>query len=631
MAEMSLRYKVSLMLLIIFILYAGLSYGVQRLIIFPRFVALEIDEAKKDMERCMEAIGREIHHLDLATHDWAAWDEAYQFVENRNRNFVKVNLVPELFETYRLNLIYFYNLKGELVWGKACDLATGQNLEIGDFSPGALSRNHLLLAHQNVTDCVAGIFMTERGPILLASRPIVRSNWKGPIRGTLIMGRFLGQKLVNKLVEQTLVKFQVQPIQKSSFSSEQRKLVARITPANPFLISDVDEKLLQVYTTYPGINGMPAILIRAEVTRGITAKGITAIWFATASIIGAALVVLTVLWLLLKHTVVGPLSDFTGHVTAIGNGSLEEYLPVNRKDEIGVLSAEFNRMLCQLSEARQKLLEQSYHSGMAEMASGVLHNIRNALNPMIVDIYELRQDLKRAPLDQIALAQAELAQEISLDNRRQDLNHFLELAYGSVLRLFQETQVNLDSLSDKTAQIEKILADHEKFSHARRPTERFRLDEVINSALTLLPDKLQNTMVVKVDPGITEIGLIRTHRASLLQVFANILTNAAESIQRKGSLNGTVTISAGVNLKEGDNLLHIQISDNGEGIEAVNLGRIFERGFSLKQKPSSGLGLHWCANTISALKGHLYAESDSNGQGACFHLVLPRNYEPSND
>jgi sensor histidine kinase regulating citrate/malate metabolism len=101
------------------------------------------------------------------------------------------------------------------------------------------------------------------------------------------------------------------------------------------------------------------------------------------------------------------------------------------------------------------------------------------------------------------------------------------------------------------------------------------------------------------------------------------LINAAESIQRKGITPGQVRIQAAVERRDGRELKHIQICDSGEGIEPQILERIFERGFSSKPKSASGIGLHWCANTISAMKGCIYAESKGRDQGACMHLLLP--------
>ena len=61
---------------------------------------------------------------------------------------------------------------------------------------------------------------------------------------------------------------------------------------------------------------------------------------------------------------------------------------------------------------------------------------------------------------------------------------------------------------------------------------------------------------------------------------------------------------------------------NGTGIAMEQMPHLFERGFSTKTR-GSGIGLHWCANTVSAMGGRIYATSPGIGQGACLHLLLP--------
>jgi sensor histidine kinase regulating citrate/malate metabolism len=70
--------------------------------------------------------------------------------------------------------------------------------------------------------------------------------------------------------------------------------------------------------------------------------------------------------------------------------------------------------------------------------------------------------------------------------------------------------------------------------------------------------------------------------------------------------------------------LHLHCKDDGIGIAADNLDRVFEKGFSTKSKATNyGIGLHWCANAIGALGGRLWAASDGPGHGASMHLMVP--------
>ena len=102
----SLKIKVLLTLVTFFLMYGTVDYGIQHYIIYPSFVQLEQDEAVKDSKRLTEAIKREIHHLDGLCHDWAAWDDTYDYVVTPNEEYSESNLKLSTFTDNALNLIY---------------------------------------------------------------------------------------------------------------------------------------------------------------------------------------------------------------------------------------------------------------------------------------------------------------------------------------------------------------------------------------------------------------------------------------------------------------------------------------------------------------------------------------------
>jgi two-component system NtrC family sensor kinase len=623
---MSLRSKILLILLVVVTLYAALDYGIQRLVVFPSFIALEQHEAKKDLERCFEALRRESYHLDTFNHDWAAWDDTYEFVRDRNTDYISSNLVAQTFIDNKLNLIYVCDEAGRVVWGEIRNVDTWQRMHLKGFPAESLPPTHPLLSHASVDSAIAGVFTTEHKPMLVSSRPIVTTNNEGPIRGTLIMGRFLSEDSVQTLVEQTRVNFRLWPITGHAIPEAQREVLNDISDDQPLLISDHDNNLLLVYAIFPDIQDNAALLVRADIPREISARGAAALRFALLSILVGAIVILLVLFVLLQRTVVAPMAKLTAHVVAIGKtDNLSARLSLPRRDEIGILAQECDRMVAQLSEARKKLLEQSYHSGMAEMASGILHNIRNSLNPMVVDIDVLRQELRKAPIEKIEMARTELTDGTPSSQRRKDLNTFLDLANKNLATLIRKVRAKLDDVASRASHIEEILPERDTLSLRQRPMEGVRLDELVRDSIALIPGHLCEGVSVEIDPSVGKIGSVRAHRASLWQILANLLVNAAESIKRADLISGKIEIRGDAEQVDGIDMIHLRICDDGQGIDPKNLDRIFKRGFTTNKKGSWGIGLHWCANTIAAINGRLYAESAGIGHGACFHLLFPRD------
>jgi sensor domain CHASE-containing protein len=621
---MSLRWKTSLIVVIVITFYAALDYGIQRLIIFPSFVELEHKEAKKDLERCFEAISREIYHLDTFNHDWAAWDDTYQFVQDRNAEYATSNLVAETFVQNGLNLIYVCDENGKVVWGEIRDIETWKKIHLEEFPASSLPPAHPLLSHDNVDSAIAGIFTAELGPMVVSSRPVVTSVNTGPIRGTLIMGRFLNEDAVKTLARQTRVNFHLWSIRGDAMPKPERKLLKNINNNQPLLVDAADNNLVYVYATYPDVKGKPALLVRADISKEISVQGSTALRFALLSILVAGMILLLFLFVLLQRTVVTPVEGLTSHVVAIGRSDdLSARLSLDRGDEIGTLAREFDGMVKKLKEARHRLLEQSYQAGMVEMASGIMHNIRNILNPMIVDIEGMRQELRKTPTEKMELARNELTAGSPSSGRKKDLLKFIVLSNKKLSTLALDMGTKLEHVLDRALHIEEILPDRVRLSQWKKSLEKVKLEELLRDAVALIPNDLLNDIALEIEPSIAKLGSIKTHRISVLHVLANLLINAAESIKRSTSLSGEVKIRGNIEEIDDVRMLHLEIHDNGDEIDATNLDRIFERGFTIKRQGSAGIGLHWCANAIAAVNGRLYAESKGSGHGASFHLLLP--------
>ncbi len=85
------------------------GYTAQVRAIMPHFFRLERDNAEKDLARCVDAIGREAHHLEQFCADWAVWDDAYQFAQDKGQSFIDTNVNWRTLEANSgLNLLLFY-------------------------------------------------------------------------------------------------------------------------------------------------------------------------------------------------------------------------------------------------------------------------------------------------------------------------------------------------------------------------------------------------------------------------------------------------------------------------------------------------------------------------------------------
>ncbi len=359
---MSLRSKVAIIVMGIFLFYATVDFGIQRFIIFPSFLSLEQEEAVKDSKRVLQAIHREIHHLDSIVYDWASWDDTYAFVESLSSHYIEANLPITTFTDNNLNLIYICDKNGKVIWGEIHDLETEAKIRVENFPKDRLPKTHPLISYETKNkplsdETVSGVYMTPNGPMIIASRPILNIINEGPSRGSFIMGRFLTPPMVKTLADQTQVDFQIFPVQTDSIPEHLRGILTQLTDKSPYLIeTNKDDDQMQVYTAYPDIKGNTALLIKSGIPRKITAQGFATIHYAMLSDLVAGLGALIVLLLLLKWAIVKPIARLTGHAMEVRKtGDLSKQLSSQRQDEIGILAGEFDDMLIQLGNRSDEL------------------------------------------------------------------------------------------------------------------------------------------------------------------------------------------------------------------------------------------------------------------------------------
>jgi sensor domain CHASE-containing protein len=186
---MTLKKKILGLVLVLMTVTAIMDFAIHRWVIYPTYTAMEQAQAQKDLARCVAALQSEIGHLDAFANDWAAWDDTYRFMSEQTKAFIVSNLGPQTFLDNALNLMAFYDLNGNQVWSRTYNLATGHPAPIHPFSAPSLAPTHPLLNRAGADMPIRGIFVTDQGPILIASRAIVTSARQGPVKGSLIMGR----------------------------------------------------------------------------------------------------------------------------------------------------------------------------------------------------------------------------------------------------------------------------------------------------------------------------------------------------------------------------------------------------------------------------------------------------------
>jgi len=624
---MSLKYKISLIIVGIFIISGLANYAIQQFIIFPSYINLELDEAKKDLQRSEKALKREIFHLSNLCRDWAAWDDTYDFVISQSEDYIKSNLILSSFTDNELNLIYILDTDGRVVWGEIHDIETGEIQELSDFPKDILHKPHPLIPskidNNKLSEMkISGIFMTEKGPMLVSSRPILTSNDEGPVRGFFIMGRLLNEEIIKGLIEQTEVNFQIFPIKDITLPKIIKEIPDQITKVSESYIEKDGVNNLLIYSIYPDVENRPCILIKVKVPRIITSRGKATLKYATIAIILLAIIITIFILLFLQKIILRPIKDLTNHTLKIRKtGNISKKLYTKRQDEIGTLIRNFNSMLSTLElknselikvnkelrddiaarEKAEKALEESEEKNnrlkrmeaLGLLAGGVAHDLNNILSGII-----LYPDLLLTGND-FSEKQRKIIKSIQLSGER------AAAVVADLLTVAQGVATSTEVMS-----VNYIITDY-----INSPEHQRFIQSHPNVIVETILD--QNLFMIKGSP------------AHISKIVMNLVFNAAEAIKN----DGVITISTknqylDRNLKGYDDIVIgeyviLSVSDNGSGIPQKDLGRIFEPFYSRKilGRSGTGLGLTIVWNTVHNHNG--YIDVETSNKGTTFRAYFP--------
>jgi len=286
----------------------------------------------------------------------------------------------------------------------------------------------------------------------------------------------------------------------------------------------------------------------------------------------------------------------------------------------------------ELDELNRKLVETSRQAGMAEVATGVLHNVGNVLNSVNVSLTLVRDRLRRSEVDSLSkLARLIHAHEASLDQfLTQDpkgrlVPRFILQLAEQLAGERQMLQHEHEQLMRNVDHIKEIVTMQQSYASVSGILETVSLAGLVDDALHLHTGGLDRHGV-KVVRRYSPVPPMLLDKHKVLQILVNLVHNAKYAITEANPAERQLTVAI---QRNGDEHVRVSVTDNGIGIPAESLTRIFSHGFTTR-KGGHGFGLHSGANAAKEMGGTLCAESRGPGLGATFTLELPLNCPKAN-
>ena len=621
-ATKSVQEKMTITLLVVVTALALLSFVTLQKVVAPAFDKLELDHARTDLVRAQRAIQNDLDNLSAITGDWGLWDDAYDYVTGEYPYFEESNLVRPTLSNLDLNLLAVYDADASIVWGRVehADAILGiESLQVLD--PGTETAEYLI-THTELDAHTDGLIGTALGPMLISSWPVTRSDGTGPIAGTMIMGQLLDQDRRDSLRQRTEVQLSWQTIDTDTIV-EPYFAVSLNMPGSSSIRHETTTNTINSTGLLVDLFNEPLVILQVASARNISALGKSTVNGALLFLAVAGVIVAVVAGFLLRRLIVLPLEGLANHITGIRkSGDLSQRLNESRNDEIGSLARQFDKLTMEVHDARMQLLDQSFKAGKADAAAEVMHNIRNAMTPLVNGLDRLAKNFTATTTLRVVQATDELGDPDCAEDRREKLVTYVQSAFAHVQATNEDAVENLAIATKQAHQVEAILADQAKHARVKPILEDFDLGKLIEEAALVIPKSDDTNIDLLMEPELNNFR-VRGHRVGVLQVLGNVMLNAFESIERTDETCGNIAVSATNETIEDKQLIRLTIKDNGCGFDDAVRKEIFRRGFSSKDGHMSGLGLHWCANALATMDGGIQAESSGPGLGAEIHVLLP--------
>jgi PAS domain S-box-containing protein len=353
---MTLRNKTLLIISATTITLILALYISSNIILLSGFSKIEEKDARQNIRRVHSALSSDVSNLRHFVRDWASWNSTYDFMEDGNREYIKANLTDEMFPNPRINFILYFDLEGQIKFSKGFDLAKKVETPIPQDLQEYIADNNRLINHIDTDSHFEGIIILQDGPMVIASCPILTGENKGPIRGTLIMGRYFNRTEVQRLASTTYLPLKMRLLEDQDMPRDFLEAQTEMAKDDSVFIHPVSDQSISGYTFIRDIHDEPCIIMKVAMPRDmfIQAKYSLALYLISMMLIG--LTICAVVSLLFEKMIGNRLAHLSDGVRnfdpTLQSSTKVEY---GGNDELAFLGASINKMLSDLALSRSEL------------------------------------------------------------------------------------------------------------------------------------------------------------------------------------------------------------------------------------------------------------------------------------
>ena len=345
----TIRARIIGIMAIMLLLTGAMIYIILNNVMLDKINLLENKYTVENVEHAKDEIKKEIDLLNTIIVDWAVWDNSYQFMIDRNFQYIDSNISDDTLNNLKVNLMIFIDNEGEIVYSQGYDLGEKQTIPI-DYKLFDYLDIKNLVKNNDIHYRKSGmITLNGKDFILISICPILKSNGEGPINGYMILGANFTKEKIFEIEQELNSSVKIEYLNEFDFDRKYFDLKKNNTS-----VHILNKEKIIGNSFIENIDGKPSFLLSIEKDRDINKIGVSGIEATLISLFTLFIAFSFFIILILDRGILKRLQDLSYEIRKIGEGKdLSRRLKKQvEQDELSDVSEEINGMLYSLEKSQ---------------------------------------------------------------------------------------------------------------------------------------------------------------------------------------------------------------------------------------------------------------------------------------
>ncbi|HOD41938.1 MAG TPA: CHASE4 domain-containing protein, partial [Candidatus Wallbacteria bacterium] len=352
---MNIRFKLLVIVTLTIVLSITLIYYAISSIMLKSYLDIE----SKYMDSKIEGVTRMITHMceEFSTKmsDWAMWDDTYNFMSDRNAQYIESNINYESMRSLDIDFILFANGSEEIILDCFFDHKNGKISASPDSLKNSLIHiSRRLLSKTKKTE-IARLVSLESKPAIVSSDIILKTGGRGTANGFLIYGRFIDEAEISKLNKMTALNLGFNEIIDCRLD-ESQKVSAAADVLKYSLHKSLNNDFITCHLIFNDFNDKPLFILNFKEPRTIYGQAVIALRYFVAALLITGLIFFIMTSYLIDKFIADRIIKLSSEVKKLSvEGNYQKRLSFNGNDEIASLSSEINGLLDNIEGANREM------------------------------------------------------------------------------------------------------------------------------------------------------------------------------------------------------------------------------------------------------------------------------------